>query len=73
MNSTKFIQIFRLVSIEEESLSSYSSIRSNQQANKIKNYFIQLFTLFNDPDFIADNYKIIFNRHYISDPRIQNS
>ena len=65
----KFIQVFHSISIEkkffiQEFLSSYSSVISNQRANNIKKYFIQLVKLFKDRDLIEDNYKIIFNGHY---------
>jgi hypothetical protein len=65
----KFIQVFHSISIEKkffikEFLSSYSSVISNQWANNIKKYFIQLVQLFKDHDLIEDNYKIILNGHY---------
>ena len=65
----KFIQVFHSVTIEkeffiQEFLSSYSSAISNQRANNIKKYFIQLVQLFKDHDLIEDNYKIISNGHY---------
>jgi hypothetical protein len=65
----KFIQVFHSVSIEkeffiQEFLSSYSSVISNQRANNIKKYFIQLVQLFKDHNLIEDSYKIISNGHY---------
>ena len=65
----KFIQVFHYLSIEkeffiQEFLSSYSSVISNQRANNIKKYFIQLVRLFKDHDLIQHNYKIISNGHY---------
>ena len=65
----KFIQVFHSLSIEkeffiQEFLSSYSSVISNQRANNIKKYFIQLVQLFKDHDLIEDNYKIISNGYY---------
>ena len=65
----KFIQVFHSLSIEkeffiQEFLSSYSSVISNQRANNIKKYFIQLVQLFKDHDLIQHNYKIISNGHY---------
>ena len=64
-----FQRIFHSVSIEkeffiQEFLSSYPSIISNQRANKIKKYFIQLVQLFKSHDLIKDRYKIISNGHY---------
>jgi hypothetical protein len=49
---------------QQEFLSSYSSVISNQRKNNIKKYFIQLVHLFKEHDLIEDNYKIISNGHY---------
>ena len=60
----KVIQVFSSVDIEkyfsiEEFFHHYTSVLSNQDKNKMKEYFIQLIQLFKEHELIESTYKVV--------------